>query len=190
MPGQIIYLHGFLSAPASKKAQDLGKRMAERGVGEHFVCPALPPSPKEAVALVQGLLRPGTTVVGSSLGGFFATWLCENRPDLVRGAVAVNPAVIAFISLERYVGIQKNLYTGIEFEFTRQHIEELRSFDVPTLKRHSAYWLLAEEGDELLDYRQAVAKYAGCRQTVLPGGSHTFSRWNEYIDAVIDFAGF
>lgn len=187
---RLLYLHGFLSGPASKKAQDMKARMHARGLSDAFVCPQLPVSPKAAIGLAESLLAPNTTVVGSSLGGFYATWLCEQYPALVRGAVLINPAVVAHVSLERYLGPQKNLYTGEAFDFTPAHIAEMRTLDVPQPARQGAYWLLAEEGDEVLDYRQAVAKYAGAKQTILPGGNHTFSRWHDYIDAVIDYAGF
>jgi predicted esterase YcpF (UPF0227 family) len=186
--GRLLYLHGFLSGPASRKAQDLHAAMRQRGVGDAFVCPQLPVSPKAAIALAESLLVPGTTVVGSSLGGYYATWLCEQHPDLVRGAVLVNPAVLAHVSLERYLGPQKNLYTGEAFDFTQEHIAEMRSLEVAQPTRTDAYWLLAEEGDEILDYRQAVATYPHSKQTVLPGGNHTFSRWHEYLGDVIAYA--
>ena len=186
--GRLLYLHGFLSGPASRKAQDLHDRMKQRGLGDKFVCPQLPVSPREAIALAESLLVPGTTVVGSSLGGYYATWLCEQHPALVRGAVLVNPAVLAHVSLERYLGPQKNLYTGEAFDFTSAHIAEMRALEVGAPKRDAAYWLLVEEGDEILDYREAVRKYPHSRQTVLANGNHTFSRWHDYLDAVIDFA--
>ena len=190
----IVYLHGFRSAPASIKARALKARMVERGLGERFWCEQLPVSPRAAIALAEAEIarvrRAGLqpTVVGSSLGGYYATWLCEQHPALVRGAVLVNPAVLAHVSLERYLGQQKNLYTGEAFDFTQAHIAEMRAFEVARPKRDDAYWLLAEEGDEILDYRQAAEKYAHSKQTLLPGGNHTFSRWHDYLDAVIDFA--
>ena len=187
MTGRLLYLHGFLSGPASRKAQDLNARMRARGLGDAFICPQLPVSPKAAIALAESLLVPNTTVVGSSLGGFYATWLCENHPTLVARAVLVNPAVVAHISLAQYLGPQKNLYTGEAFDFTQTHIDEMQALNVPTLNRIDNYWLLAEEADEVLDYRQAVDKYRGAKQTVLPEGNHTFSRWHDYLDSVIDF---
>jgi len=186
--GRLLYLHGFLSGPASRKAQDLHERMKQRGLGDQFVCPQLPVSPKAAIALAESLLVPGTTVVGSSLGGYYATWLCERHPDLVHRAVLVNPAVLAHVSLERYLGPQKNLYTGEAFDFTEEHISEMRALEIAVPKREDAYWLLVEEADEILDYRQAVEKYPHSRQTVLANGNHTFSRWHEYLDGVIDFS--
>ncbi len=188
----IVYMHGFRSAPASIKAQALKARMQARGLGDAFWCEQLPVSPRAAIALVEAQLarcreRGVTpTLVGSSLGGYYATWLAE-RHGL--RAAAVNPAVVAPLSLEAYVGRQTSMYTGESFDFTRAHIDELRALEVPTISRPERYWLLVETDDEVLDYRDAVAKYAGARQTVLEGGDHSFTRWNDYLDELIDFAG-
>lgn len=182
----IVYLHGFTSGPQSFKARALQQRLAERGLADCFVCPQLPPSPAAAIALAESLLRPGTTLVGSSLGGYYATWLAEKH-DL--RAALVNPAVLAHVSLEQFVGPQRNLYSGEEFEFTHAHIAELRAIEPPTITRPERFWLLVETGDELLDYRQAVSRYAGARQTVLAGGDHSFTHWADYLDEIIAFAG-
>ena len=91
--------------------------------------------------------------------------------------------------LAPYVGTQTNLYTGETLDFTAAHIDQLRALEVPAITRPERYWLLVETGDEILDYRHAVAKYAGARQTVLEGGDHGFSRWGDYLDDVLDFAG-
>ncbi len=190
----IIYLHGFRSAPSSIKARALERHMAARGLASQFWCEQLPVSPQSAIALVEAQIArcrampgaPAPTLVGSSLGGYYATWLAE-RHDLA--AVFVNPAVVAPLALEAWIGPQTNLYTGEHFEFTREHIAELRALEVPEITRPERYWLLVETGDELLDYREAVARYAGARQTVLEGGDHGFSRWNDYLDGVLEFAG-
>ena len=97
--------------------------------------------------------------------------------------------MVAPLALESFVGTQDNLYTGERFEFTHQHLDELRTLEVAAITRPERYWLLAETGDEVLDYRHAVDKYAGARQTVLEGGDHGFSRWGDYLDAVIAYAG-
>ena len=184
----ILYLHGFTSGPQSHKAQALGDRLRQRGLGEHFLCPQLPASPRAAVALASKLVADHRvdTVVGSSLGGYYATHLAETF-DLK--AVLVNPAVVAHLSLRDFVGPQCWLYSGEAFEFTLDHIEELRAVDVPVLGKPEHFWLLVEQGDETLDYRHAVQRYAGARQTVLPGGDHSFTRWSDYLDGIIAFAG-
>lgn len=190
----IIYLHGFRSAPASTKARALQARMQERGLAAAFWCEQLAVSPRAAIAVAEAQIQrclaqsqePAPTVVGSSLGGYYATWLAEKYR---LPAVLVNPAVVAPLSLEAYVGPQTHIYTGETFEFTRSHIDELRAIEVPRISRPERYWLLVETGDEVLDYRHAVTRYAGARQTVLEGGDHGFSRWNDYLDEVIAFAG-
>ena len=185
----ILYLHGFTSSPASHKAQKLQARLRERGCGELFVCPQLPASPRAAIALAERLIaaaRTPVTVVGSSLGGYYATYLGE---QLGLRAALVNPAVVAHVSLSQYLGRQTNMYTGEVFEFTREHIAELRVMEVPRLSRPENFWLLVETGDELLDYRLAVSRYAGARQTVIEGGDHSFTHWDDYLDELIQYAG-
>ncbi len=188
----ILYLHGFTSGPQSRKVQALAARLAARGLADRLICPQLPASPAAAIALTEEILQKvgagGTapTLVGSSLGGFYATHLAERHR---LKAVLVNPVVVAALELERFLGPQTWLYSGEPFEFTRQHIAELRALEVRRLSNPARYWLLAEEGDEILDHRQAVRRYAGARQTVLPGGDHSFTRWEDYLDALIAFAG-
>lgn len=188
----ILYLHGFTSGPQSKKVQALAARMAERGLGNRLIAPQLPASPAAAIALADGIIQKvgagGTalTLAGSSLGGYYATHLAEKHH---LKAVLVNPAVVAALELERYLGPQTWLYSGEPFDFTRQHIDELAALEVPVLADPTRYWLLAEQGDETLDYRQAVARYACARQTILPGGDHSFTRWEDYLDEIIAFAG-
>ncbi|GAB1394520.1 hypothetical protein MASR1M60_26840 [Rhodocyclaceae bacterium] len=187
----ILYLHGFTSGPQSRKVQTLTARMAQLGLADQLLCPQLKASPAESIALIEALLQKvgagrTATLVGSSLGGYYATHLAEKYG---LNAVLVNPAVVAALELERYLGPQKWLYSGEKFEFTQQHIDELRALEVPQLADPSRYWLLLEEGDETLDYRQAVARYAGARQTVLPGGDHSFTRWDDYLDDILAYAG-
>lgn len=185
----IFYLHGFRSAPASIKATALRDRMRDLGLEEHFWCAQLPVSPREAIAAIEAAMarhdRPAT-LVGSSLGGYYATTLAE-RHGLP--AVLVNPAVLPQISLEAWLGPQTNLYTGEQFVLTPGHLDELRALEVPLIQHPERLWLMVETGDEVLDYREAVQKYAGARQTVLEGGDHGFSRWADYLDEVLRFAG-
>ncbi|MEI6723124.1 MAG: YqiA/YcfP family alpha/beta fold hydrolase, partial [Betaproteobacteria bacterium] len=82
-PVVIVYLHGFNSSPSSHKARTMARYLEERGLGDRFVCPALPHRPEEAMDLVEGLIagfgNREFTIVGSSLGGFYATWLAEKH---------------------------------------------------------------------------------------------------------------
>ncbi len=183
----IIYLHGFCSSPAAWKSRLLAEEMAKRGLEGEFVCPQLPTVPDEAVALVGELIAASptpVTLIGSSLGGHYANHLAEKH-DL--NAVLINPAAIALMDLSVFVGNHANFHTGEAFTFSQAHAEQLRAqATLPTARR---YWLMLESGDQVLDYRLALNYYDGCRQTVLEGGDHSFTRFPDFMPQIIEFAG-
>lgn len=188
MVSSIIYLHGFCSSPQSWKARALAEAMHQRGQAARFHCPFLSPVPKLAIEQVEAILAGMSgdiTLVGSSLGGLYATWLAETH-DLK--AVLINPAVLASLSLAPYLGEQTNLHTSEKFELTMEHIEQLQHFERITIVPER-YLLMVETGDEVLDYRHAVKRYAGCRQMVIEGGDHSFTHFNDLIPQLIEFAG-
>ncbi len=183
----LIYIHGFNSSPASSKARLIGERLALRARGYDFSAPALPHSPALAAELLEDLVqaRPNACLIGSSLGGYYATWLAERHG--IR-AVLVNPAVRPYALLAGEVGRQKNFHTGEEYDFTAQHIAELRALEVESITPEK-YLLMVETGDEVLDYRHAVEKYRGAQQLVIQGGDHGFSDFANYLDTVFGFCG-
>ena len=182
----LIYIHGFNSSPASFKANLLKRQLEALGRGAEFSAPALPDRPGAAAVLLERELanHPGAALIGSSLGGFYATWLAE-RHGLK--AVLVNPAVRPYEGLRQYLGEQQNLYTGARYELMQAHLEELRQMDVGAISRPERYLLLVRTGDEVLDYREAVERYRGCRQRVIEGGDHGFSDFGDYLDEVLGF---
>jgi predicted esterase YcpF (UPF0227 family) len=185
----IVYLHGFNSSPQSLKARLVEARMADLDLLDQLACPALPHSPKEAIASIDVLLPADAskvTFIGSSLGGFYATHLAEKHGAK---AVLVNPAVQPHVLLAPFVGEQANLHSGERWTLTDAHIEELAAMAVESITRPERYLLLVETGDEVLDWRQAVAKYAGARQVIVEGGDHGFSSFTDHIDDVLRFAG-
>ena len=185
----IVYIHGFNSSPASHKSNQLRERLAALGRGNEFVCPALPHLPREAMALlereVSGVPADQVTLVGSSLGGFYATHLTEK---LGMRSVLVNPAITPHEGLRTYLGPQKNLYTGDEYELTEEHLAQLAALRVPKPVRMDSYLLMHTTGDELLDWRVAVDHYQGCRQVIVQGSDHGFREFSEYIDIVFEFS--
>jgi predicted esterase YcpF (UPF0227 family) len=185
----ILYLHGFNSAPASHKALQLAAAMQARGLGAKFVCPALPHRPQAAVGVIEdelARLRPhGVTLVGSSLGGFYATYFAE-KYDL--RAVLINPAIAPYAGLESYLGMQQNLYTGERYELTRADLNGWRALAVERVDPER-YLLLLETGDEVLDWRAAARKYEGARSAIRDGGDHTLRSFPEHIDRILAFAG-
>jgi predicted esterase YcpF (UPF0227 family) len=184
----IVYLHGFNSAPSSHKARTLRAYMEARGLGAQFTCPALPHRPADAVRVIQAEIeRSGghPTLVGSSLGGYYATWFAE-RCDL--RAVLINPAITPHIGLAACLGTQKNLYTGEAYEFTRADLDALGALCLERVDPER-YLLLVETGDEVLDWREAVRKYEGARMVIRQGGDHTLQCFPEIIPRILAFAG-
>ncbi len=183
----LIYVHGFNSSALSYKAGLLREYLAKLGLADRYACPELSHRPKQAMAQLEALIAPldprGVTLVGSSLGGFYATSLVER---FGARAVLVNPAVRPYELLAPYTGPQKNLYTGETYEFTPRHIEELRALEVDAVTP-DRYLLITASGDEVLDYRAGVERYAGCEQIVVPGGDHGFREFAAYLDTVVAF---
>ncbi len=191
----IVYLHGFRSSPASVKAAAVTAAVAAlpEPIRPRLHVPALDFSPAHAVAAVEAWIRGNVaapeqwlTLVGSSLGGFYATYLAER---LGARAVLVNPAIRPYDDLAAYAGPQTNLYTGAAFVVTEAHFDELRALAVPRITRPSRYFLLVQSGDEVLDWREAVAYYGGAFQHVEGGGDHAFQGFAARIPAILRFAG-
>jgi len=189
LTSKILYIHGFLSSPQSFKARLIAARLAELGMPDAFACPMLLGDPAEIVAIIARAVRASLgepALIGSSLGGFYATHVAE-RFGL--RAVLLNPAVRPHDLLHDYLGVQRNLYTGEEIVVEARHLDQLRALDVATLADPSRYFLIATTGDEVLDYRQAVEKYRGARQLVIAGGDHSLDRLPAYLDEVLRFCG-
>lgn len=184
----VLYLHGFRSSPLSFKARVVGERMAALGRSQELVCPQLPASPKAAMELalelVAGKHADELSIIGSSLGGFYATWLAER---IGCRAVLLNPAVDPLRNLEKHVGVTTEYHSDKPFEFKREYIDELRDLKVERITQPGRYFLLACTGDEVLDYRDMVAHYPGARQHVIQGSDHAISEFRDYVDEVLDF---
>lgn len=185
----LIYLHGFNSSPASHKAQVMKTWVEGRGLGALYACPALPDTPEEAVRAIEAAIAghdPRTvTLIGSSLGGYYATWFVEKRGCR---AVLINPAITPHIGLEAYLGTQKNLHTGEPYELTRAHLEGWRRLLVERVDPEK-YLLLLETGDEVLDWREAARKYEGARASIRDGGDHSLQGFPEHLERILAFAG-
>jgi len=188
MPPMLVYLHGFNSSPASHKAQVLKAYLEARGRAAEYACPALPDTPTEAVRAIErtigGRDLRQVTFIGSSLGGYYATWFVEKRGGR---AVLINPAIAPHVGLESYLGQQKNLHTGAPYELTRAHLDGWRGLQVERVDPEK-YLLLVETGDEVLDWREAVKKYEGARMVIRQGGDHSLRCFPEMIPKILDFA--
>ena len=184
----ILYLHGFRSSPKSFKARVVGARMAQLGRAAELICPQLPASPKAAMALVDILIAryepEQLAIIGSSLGGYYATWLAER---IGCRAVLLNPAIVPLQDLDAHVGVTTAYHSSEPFEFKREYIDELRAMAVERVTHPERYFLIAATGDEVLDYRDMVRHYHGARQHVIEGSDHAISEFPDYVDDVLDF---
>lgn len=186
----ILYLHGFRSSPLSFKARLLADRMAALGLSDQFLCPQLPASPRAAIELAQqyaaSVAPEQLCVIGSSLGGYYATWLAER---IGCHAVLLNPAIDPARDLGPHVGVMTAYHTDQPFEFKQEYVEELKALSISHITQPQRYLLLAATGDTLLDWREMVARYPGAHQRVIQGSDHGLSDFSDYLDAVLAFCG-
>ena len=185
----IVYLHGFISSPRSKKAIVLGDYVRNVVSGIDYVVPQMHHRPARAIEEAMDACRridpAELTLVGSSLGGFYATVLAER---VGCRAALLNPAVHPATHFHRYIGPQRNMYTGEEFVLTPEHVGELAAMQPPRITRPGRYWLFVETGDEVLDSREAVAFYEGALHTIVRGGDHTLASFPEHVPEIVDWA--
>lgn len=187
----ILYLHGFRSSPQSWKVQELQAAMQARGLADQLLVPALSWEPAAAIQQLERLLAGNMasrnapiTLIGSSLGGWYATWLAEKHQ---LKAVLINPAIVTELDLNLFIGPQSNLHDNSVFDFTQAHAQQLLALNTPH-PDPARYLLLLEQGDEVLDYRQARRRYAGCTEVCLPGGDHSFTQFPRFIPQILEFA--
>ena len=183
----LLYLHGFRSSPKSAKAQQMAARVGRDHPQVRWWCPQLPPSPQAAAALIDSGTadwpRERMAVVGSSLGGFYATWLAERRGCR---AVVLNPAVDPARDLVRHIGEQTAWHDPNEhFYFQPGYVDELRALQTGPLAAPERYFAVIAKGDELLDWREMSARYTGAALRLLEGGDHALSDFDQHIEAVL-----
>ncbi len=183
----LLYLHGFRSSPQSAKARVMAQHMAEHHPDVVWLCPQLPPSPQAAMDMVTLATAcwpaESMAVVGSSLGGFYATWVAERRGCK---AVLLNPAVNPARDLEKYIGEQTQFHAPEEhFYFKAEYVQELRDLTCGKLRQPQIYLAVIAKGDEVLDWREMHARYQSGKVLLLEGGDHAISNFAEHLPAVM-----
>ena len=185
----VLYLHGFRSSPQSMKSRKVAARMAAEHPGAVWWCPQLPPSPKEAMTMLMTGINhwPCQTmaVIGSSLGGFYATHVAEQAGCK---AVLLNPAVDPARDLHKYIGEQASWHDPQDrFFFKPEYVDELRALECNGPANPASYFAVIAKGDEVLDWREMTARYSGARIKLLPAGDHAISDFDSHIDEVFSF---
>ncbi|MEY4651468.1 MAG: hypothetical protein RI884_49 [Pseudomonadota bacterium] len=188
----LLYLHGFRSSPRSAKAQQVAQWMQERHPGVTWWCPQLAPSPREAMdRVMQGIASwpvGSMGVMGSSLGGFYATCVAEATGCR---AVLLNPAVHPARDLARHIGEQVAWHDPAQrFFFEPRFVDELSILSAAgPITRPERYFAVIAQGDEVLDWHEMQARYAGAQIRLLAGSDHAISDFPDHIGAAMGFLG-
>ena len=190
----LLYLHGFRSSPQSFKARHMADWMRAHRPGVQWWCPQLPPSPQAAVELLLDGVKDWpadlSAVIGSSLGGFYATVLAER---LGWPAVVINPAVEPARDLAKYIGEQTSWHDPQDhFFFRAEFIDELRALRPAALNRSQRYLAVIAQGDEVLDWREMHARYskpAGAQIRLIEGSDHALSDFDAHLPQILQFLG-
>lgn len=190
----ILYLHGFRSSPSSFKAKLLAGQFSDPALAGPWLCPQLPASPRESVALAESLVRAqlpaeriasDLVLIGSSLGGYYANWLAERWGCR---AAMLNPAVHAARDLATQVGTHTAWNEGTPFVFLPEYVDELRAMQTG-VTRPDRYLLVAATGDEVLDWREMRDHYAGAHQHIIEGSDHGLGDYPRWLPELRAFMG-
>lgn len=184
----LLYIHGFLSSPSSFKAQQLRQYCLASKPNYRFICPQLSPYPEKTFKQLLDIINASTQqvyIIGSSMGGFWATWFVEHSGCK---AVLINPATDPVKLMPSYLNVPlKNYHNDEIYRLNETHLSELQKYEIKKIQNKKRYLLLLQTGDETLDYRLAVEKYGGCSQTVEAGGDHSFQGLERYYDDIFNF---
>jgi uncharacterized protein len=190
-PTHLLYLHGFRSSPKSAKAQTMSAWMRAHHPTVHWWCPQLPPSPKEAMALVFEQLATWPVermaVVGSSLGGFYATAVAERTGCR---AALLNPAINPARDLAGHIGDLTSYHDPDDhFYFKPEYVTQLRVLTPREISHPERYFAVIAKGDEVLDWREMTTRYPGATLRLLEGGDHALTDFETHLPHLLAFFG-
>jgi predicted esterase YcpF (UPF0227 family) len=179
---RVIYIHGFNSSEQSFKAQAMRTWLS--GFNVDYQVPRLHFDPRIAMLQLENLLTPGCKLIGSSLGGFYATYLSQKHQI---DAVVINPAVQPSRLLADFLGPQYNPYQDCHYQLDLAHICALDALYIPKLTSPERIMLLQQMGDEVLPYKDALQYYLDAKQYIDFNGDHSFQELQRYVPAIVNF---
>ena len=183
----LLYLHGFNSSPDSTKAiifQSFGKK----NNSESLLVPSLPISPKETILLLEEIIEENKkeiSLIGSSLGGFYAAYLAEKYK---LKSVLINPVVSSHLkNMKDLIGEHENYNTGEKYFFSKSNYKELFDYKIRRFSIPLNQLFLLQLGDEVLDQKETLKYYKGSLFLVEDEGSHKFDNFEKYLPLIYDF---
>ncbi len=190
----LIYIHGFNSSSESLKAKMLKAYLDKAQTNDVFEVPLLPFDPQLAMDQLLKTVEKyhfdkheqPLCFIGSSLGGYYATWLAENFESRV---VLINPVVNPKDLFEGYLGWNHNPYTGEDYNLTMDHLRRLEKYNIDRITQVDRYLLMLQTGDEVLNYKHALDKYVGVPSIVEEGGDHSFAEFERHLETILAFCG-
>jgi len=187
---KLLYLHGFNSSPQSLKAQLISQYMSDNHCLDQLLCPQIPTVPEEARFFLEQLVEETLensplSFAGSSLGGYYATYLAEKYSG---SAVLINPSAKPYETLSAHLGENKFYFDEGCWEFDESHIQQLKEMKVENITEPERYLILLQTGDEILDYREAELKYKNSQCIIEQGGDHAFAGFERYIAQIMQFS--
>ncbi|RUM72112.1 MAG: hypothetical protein DSZ10_05475 [Sulfurovum sp.] len=171
---KILYIHGFGSCGVGNKSTALRHYFGSKNV----LSPDLPVSPLLAISLLEVMIREQDVglLIGSSLGGYYATYLAEKYRIK---AVLLNPSTVPYRTLQSYVGIQERFCDKKPFLFKQSYMDDLYTLQMRPME--GRYLVLLQSEDEVIDYTKAQTFYNKYRVIVEYGGNHRFENIGDYL---------
>ena len=186
----LLYLHGFRSSPQSTKAKKFAAWVAMHRPDITWACPQLAASPAAAMRDVEAVIaswpKARMAVIGSSLGGFYATAVAERHGCR---AVVLNPAVDPARDLAAAIGETTAWHSDEVFVFRPEYVDELRAMSPGPLTDQARYLAVIAKGDEVLSWREMSARYAASPVRLLDGSDHALSDFDDQMPEVLAFLG-
>ncbi len=178
----ILYIHGFSSCGWGHKSLQLRYFFGTSQV----IAPDLPFTPDAAIRHLQNLLHryPVKALIGASLGGFYAAHLNTMRS---LPSVLINPVVHPGRLQVEFAGTHRRWCDNMFFEVDTAYLDALNAMQRKQLRDNEHYLVLLQQGDEVLDYRQAEAFYSHHHIVSLPGGDHRFSDIGNQLPLIADW---
>ena len=183
----LLYLHGFNSSPDSTKAI-IFQSFVKKKNSESLLVPSLPISPKETILLLEEIIEENKkeiSLIGSSLGGFYAAYLAEKYK---LKSVLINPVVSSHLkNMKDLIGEHENYNTGEKYFFSKSNFKELFDYKIRRFSIPLNQLFFLQLGDEVLDQKETLKYYKGPLFLVEDEGSHQFDNFEKYLPLIYDF---